>query len=291
MIAEDLYPLLSFVPAGVLAMAVKVWRWLRRDGGLRPPTEEKYLPSAGDSCLRKIEELDDKLGDLIIYLLVMPPLLALWFIAVRKSLHLNSVWSWAPSAMLLTACFLWLCCRFFILAKKRADYRLGFTGERLVGQELNKLMLEGCQVFHDFPLAKNWNLDHIVVAPSGVFAIETKMRRKGPRTGRQKAHEVIFDGKALQFPRYEDTASLEQARKQAARLAELLNGELAGAAVKPVVTLPGWYVMSQGAGDVLVLNPKMLDSAILGGAAAALSAEQIAKIARRLEQEFRRQDC
>ncbi len=188
MIAENLYPLLSFVPAGVLAVAVKAWRWFRRNGELRPPTEEKYLPSPGDSCRKKIDELDEEIGGLVIYLFVLPPVIATWYLLVGKSRYAAGIWSWAPSAAMLMFCFVWLCCRYFALVKQRENWRLGFNGERLVGQILNRLMLEGCQVFHDFSLASNWNLDHIVVAPSGVYAIETKMRSKGPRSHWQKAH-------------------------------------------------------------------------------------------------------
>jgi hypothetical protein len=284
MIAENLYPLLSFVPASVLMAAIKARRWFQDASGLRPPTTEKSLRSPGDSLRRKIEELDDKIIELMLYVLVMPPFLIAVYVCTKGALVTSF---WLVGAIVLAVALFWLVCRFFVLMKQREDCRLGFHGERLVGAELNKLMLEGCQVYHDFPLTPNWNLDHIVVAPSGVYAIETKMRSKGRGTDRQKSHEVFYDGEALQYPRYRDTKSLVQARDQSERLAQFLNGELGQAKIKPVLALPGWYVIAKGSGDVMVLNPKMLDEAILRDGPPALSPEQIKKISRRLEEECR----
>ena len=53
------------------------------------------------------------------------------------------------------------------------NVRLGFEGERATGQELMMLMRDGAWVFHDLPY-KYGNIDHIVIARGGVFAIETK---------------------------------------------------------------------------------------------------------------------
>ena len=284
MITENLYPFLSFVPASVLVGAIKVWRWIQYADERQAPTVEKCLPAPGDSCRKKIEELDDKLADLILYVVAVPPALLLWYLVVKHSFHIEFAGQWVPTALILSLFFLLLFCRYVVLVTRRDNYRLGFNGERLVGQELNRLMLDGCRVFHDFPLAKNWNLDHIVVAPSGVYAVETKMRRKGPAASGQKSHEVFYDGQVLQFPRYRDAAALAQARDQSIRLGQLLGEDLAGVPVRPVLTLPGWYVIAKSGGDILVLNPKMLDNAILGCGPAALSPEQIRKIARRIEQ-------
>jgi nuclease-like protein len=52
----------------------------------------------------------------------------------------------------------------------------GARAERLVGEELNKLRGEGFIVMHD-----DWpaggNIDHLVSGPTGVYLIETKLRR------------------------------------------------------------------------------------------------------------------
>lgn len=50
----------------------------------------------------------------------------------------------------------------------------GARGEFLVGEELEKLYKEGFHVFHDYYSVDRGNVDHFVVGPPGVFAIETK---------------------------------------------------------------------------------------------------------------------
>lgn len=48
------------------------------------------------------------------------------------------------------------------------------------------------------------SLDHVIVAPSGVYAVETKTRRKRKAPPGKKDNEVIFDGNALAFPHCRD---------------------------------------------------------------------------------------
>lgn len=83
-------------------------------------------------------------------------------------------------------------------------------------------MRDGCHVFHDVPMEPYGNLDHVIVAPSGVYAVETKTRRKRKAPPGKRDHEVLFDGKRLEYPQGTETQSLEQARQQADRLRALL---------------------------------------------------------------------
>mgnify|MGYP000447730379 CR=1 FL=1 len=48
-----------------------------------------------------------------------------------------------------------------------------------VAEALAPLTVDGCRIFHDVPAAA-FNLDHVIVGPTGVFALETKTRRAGP---------------------------------------------------------------------------------------------------------------
>src|SRR5207248_10817074 len=84
------------------------------------------------------------------------------------------------------------------LVKRRAAHRLGFHGERYVAEELNQLMSDGFRVFHDVPFG-NYNIDHVLIGPTGVFVVETKTRRKRTAHGAGK-HKVQFDGTQLNFP-------------------------------------------------------------------------------------------
>lgn len=139
--------------------------------------------------------------------------------------------------------------------------RLGLKGELLVGARLEELRARDCLVFHDLELSgkdnSKWNIDHVLLAPSGVFVIETKTRRKARETGKdtQKGHMVVFDGQSLHFPFVTDRFGIEQALNNAAHLRGLLKAQnTAPIPVTPVLVLPGWWVERKGKGDVTVVN-------------------------------------
>ncbi len=149
--------------------------------------------------------------------------------------------------------------------EKLYNQRLGLKGEVLVGARLEELRSQGCLVFHDLEFTgKNqtkWNIDHVLLAPSRIFVVETKCRRKNKDTTQngQKGHEVIFDGTELQFPFGRDSHGLEQARRNAEHLKGLLEEQNATSLpVEAVLVLPGWFVITPGKGLVRVLNEKQL---------------------------------
>lgn len=175
------------------------------------------------------------------------------------------------------------------------NHRLGLLGEQVTGQILDQLSSDSIRVFHDLeirePGGKPWNIDHVVVTPAGVFAIETKTRRKprGTAPDGQQGHKVIFDGQQLRFPApmSADRHGLDQTQRNADWLAGKLTA-LNGCAVPvtPVLVLPGWWVEAKGKGPVSVLNPKGLRS-FLNGRAPALSAERQRAITAQLEERCR----
>lgn len=96
-------------------------------------------------------------------------------------------------------------------------------GERAVGEEINRLTQDGCSVFHDVPIGPYGNVDHVIVSRIGVFAVETKTRRKREIKKAKGAMKVIFNGKSLEFPNRSDEGAVEQTRMQAQRLKKLLS--------------------------------------------------------------------
>ena len=285
---QFLYPLLSLVPVSILLAAVRLWRWFEEARGLRSPVRDKLLRPPGESARGKIEETDDKIMDTLICFLGFPAIILVCYLSSNGTAPRHIPNFWTIILALLAGGFVLLMERLISLVQQRDQWRLSFNSERLVGEEINKLMCDGCQVFHDFPLAENGNLNHIVVAPSGVYAIETYAKRKSASSPTQKAHEVIYDGAGLQFPEGRDTDAIEQAKKQAERLEKFLSDSVK-TPIKPkaIVTLPGWYVITKTAGNVAVLNPKLIDLTILAGDSPELSADQIKQISRQLEQKCR----
>jgi hypothetical protein len=285
---QFLYPLLSLVPVSILLAAVRIWRWLEEARGLRTPIRDKLLRPPGESARRNIEETDDKIMDTLICFLGFPAVALVSYLSSNGTAPRHIPNFWTIILALLAGGFVLLVERLISLVQQRDHWRLSFSSERLVGEELNKLLADGCQVFHDFPLGENSNLNHIVVAPSGVYAIRSYAKRKHASSATQKAHEVLYNGASLQFPEGSDSDAIKHAAKQAEQLGKFL-GESAKIAIKPkaIVTLPGWYVITKTAGDVAVLNPKLVDLTILGGDSPELSADQIKQISRQLEQKCR----
>lgn len=144
----------------------------------------------------------------------------------------------------------------FRKGRRLRSLRLGYEGEVAVGQELNQLLAQGFRVYHDFPAGK-FNVDHVVIGPTGIFAVETKARAK-PNSGDGKADaRVEFHGTELRFPGWKETAPIDQAVRQAEALSKWLASAVGEpVAVRPVVALPGWYVVTVKPGEVLVFNGK-----------------------------------
>ena len=142
------------------------------------------------------------------------------------------------------------------------NLKLGRDGERAVGQFLERLRERGAQVIHDFP-GEKFNIDHVVVHQSGIYAIETKTYSK-PDRGESK---ILFDGQSVRIPgRKLERDPVQQARAQAKWLQDLIL-ETSGkrVPVRPVVVFPGWFVVPTAeakSSDVWVLNPKALPAFI-----------------------------
>jgi len=141
------------------------------------------------------------------------------------------------------------------IKNKVKNLRLGRDGERCVGQFLERLREDGGQVFHDVP-GQDFNLDHVVISPRGVYAIETKTWSK-PSPGSTitvEGDSLLVAGRAPdKNPIIQVTAA---ARWLARKLEESTGKQFA---VRGVVVFPGWYVEQRsGRGAVWVLEPKML---------------------------------
>ena len=231
----------------------------RRQG--RTPTGEKLLRPAGESLRKKLTELEEETDSSLVILVAAPAMIFGGFCVIRgvtASLSASDwIQMWAASGIITVS----MTVQLIRTLRRRADYRLGFSGERAVGERLNRLQRHGLEVFHDCPADRHGNIDHVVVGPKIVWAIETKTRRKRRSASGQPDHEVIYDGKTLQFPHNRESDCLDQTRRQAAWLSDLLSKALAEPVeVKPVLVLPGWWVKRTGRGDVTVVNAKELDS-------------------------------
>lgn len=159
--------------AAMLALVFGL-RALRAMTGTRVPTSEKLLRPPGESMNCKLAEFDEKLTFTFVLMIVGPLIFAAQTLTIAPGLFL------ALRIPFTAVCAVPMA----LVAFKRRNHALGHLGERAVGEELNQLLRDGCHVFHDYPGGPNWNINHIVVAPPGVYPIETKTRHK--RRGRQR---------------------------------------------------------------------------------------------------------
>jgi len=234
---------------------VIIFRQSRR--GRRSPLTGNLLRSPGETLRAEIEKISEKVDGFIFILLgtCAPPLIILMALSALQSNRLL-IWQLILSILLYMALLTFAMLRLYKLLNQRANFVLGLDAELAVGQELNHLMVLGCRVFHDFP-AENFNIDHVVIGPTGVIAVETKGRAK-PDKGRGSADAtVIYDGQILHFPDWHEKKPLDQAKRQADWLQKWLSSAVGEPVqVKPALALPGWFVERTKPGNVLVFNGK-----------------------------------
>ncbi|HAD04814.1 MAG: hypothetical protein A2005_01255 [Desulfuromonadales bacterium GWC2_61_20] len=236
-------------------VALILFRRKRRER--RTPLTSSLLRSPGETLRKELENHDSKLGDYVLTT-AWTSLLPVFFLSVLmtfgdKKLHL---WQLLVNGVFYIAIIAWQIRRLYVFMVTRQNLALGLDAELAVGQELNHLMLLGCRVFHDFP-AENFNIDHVVVGPGGIIAVETKGRAK-PDKGRGSVDAtVVYDGQILRFPDWHESEPLEQAKRQAEWLQKWLCsavGEIVQ--VKPALALPGWFIERTKLGSVFIFNGK-----------------------------------
>lgn len=191
-----------------------------------------------------------------------------WWFSLGRSPILFSV-----AAIGVTAIAAWKIRNFKAAAKL---IKIGLKGERATGQLLQSgLMPMGYQVFHDCCF-EGYNVDHVIIGPGGVFAIETKTRFKPVGDAR-----VTYDGNLVRVNGHvPDRDPVVQARAGAARIRDIL-AEFTGISmsVKPVVLFPGWFVEGQSSrSEAWVLNPKAFVTWV-GNEPERLSSQQVRVLA------------
>lgn len=214
----------------------------------RSPLKRKPLRQAGQSVEEKrIEIIFDMLGDYMIAAFAVLYALFEW-LRVWQNAGFHP-WFWTVMAVIAV---IWAARRFYAARKENRQYLEGRDGERLVAERLEELRNAGFHPLHDI-VAGNFNIDHILVGPTGVFAIETKtMHKRGGVDEKAEftGTEIVVHGASL--PRN----PIAQAQANANWLRDFLRESTGRSfAVTPVVILPGWYVTPRvPMRDVIVLN-------------------------------------
>jgi len=258
----------------------------------RPPEEFKLLRSPGETQRRRVQKADENLlfyffgGAFLPFVIVSLGLLLA--IQLPKKLVLVGVAAAAALFIASTLCVIIVLLRF--LNRRRNDL-LGYLGERAVAEYLEHLRANGFRIFHDVPCEGrkiNFNIDHVVVGPTGVAAIEVKTRRKKKGRPGFEEHVVTYDGQRLIWPWGEDRCGIDQVRAEADWLRDFIV-KRTGLHIepKPILAFPGWWVTERAAGAFRVSSHKLLPAIIRDWKPQPLTPEQIDLISRQLDERCR----
>jgi hypothetical protein len=275
-----------FLLFSIVIAGIHVWRIGRRQE--RPPEKFKLLRGPGETLRRRVQKADEDLVFRLAMGAFIPIAVACGMLLIAVALPKSLVLPGAIIALVLFVAAVFVSARllFRLLNRRRNDF-LGYLGERLVGEHLDTLLPEGYRVFHDVPgegRDKRFNIDHVVIGPAGVVAVETKTRRKKKAREGREEHVVRYDGRCLIWPWGEETCGIEQAEAQMDWLQRWIYKRTGiSSDIKPVLVIPGWYVKEQAVGSVRVTNPKLLPSVIKQWKPQPLSARQVDLISRQLD--------
>jgi len=261
-----------------IIILIRKRRVLRR----KNPINTHLLRSPGQTLLEQMEDINI---DLFSYLLITP------FISLFVYVYYNS--SSKSNFLFISFTCIYFAVLFYIgyklikTSKKRESLRLGYDAELSVGQELNLLMRYGFYVFHDVNLKNTiteFNIDHVVIGKTGIFAVETKGRSKPINSNGEHTFKVSFDGQKLIFPEWEETKPVEQVKRQSIALQKWLSKAVGEPlSVKAVIALPGWFVTTTKKTDISVINGKKPENFFNVNKELELSEKQIIQIAHQLE--------
>lgn len=240
--------LLMLVPLLLVVLAV----WLGRDvldRKRRHPIEMRLAHLPGQQLRQRLEAEARSMMANLLMVCVVPLWFALaWLLSRLRGLDWAVLRFGLADALYVLAAVImlaWFAVPLVRAAIRRRRYREGLYAELATAQQLQRLIPRGCMVFHDVPARDNgrdFNIDHVVIGPYAVFAVETKSRRK-PRHGGKDSARVLYDGARLKFPEHSETRPIEQAKAQARWLQGYLASELGEKVpVIPVLSLPGWFV-------------------------------------------------
>lgn len=255
-------PLACIAAAFIATIAVlALWRRRGRRDDPRHPLQRDLLRNPGESKRDLVAAASwDAAEYAALALFALPlafcfyPLKAVYEGALPEE---ETLAAFLGAAALMEALILWRLWRVLARARRLA---LGYEAEVAAGQELDALRHLGYRVFHDVP-AEGFesNIDHVLVGPAGVFAVQA-MGRTTPRTnGSDEPWEVTYDGERLRFPGWEETLPLGQAMAQA----DWLCGWIANAirepvGVRPILVLPGWSVKRTAVSGIPVLAARRI---------------------------------
>lgn len=257
--------LISFLP--IICMLVPLagvfgyLKYLQREDRRSPLTDD-LLRLPGETLNEKFRDFAfDLCGALTASILIpavgLVTLLNSWVDPARIKFDGNAIFI----ALLILVGLSWSLWTTLKILRTVSITRRGLEGELATAQLLTPLLADGWQLFHDLPM-KRGNIDHVLVGPTGVYAIETKYRSKRQSLKGKEAAQAEYDGRTIRFAGgASEHLPAQQAQAVANELSKWLHGKIGEpVGVVPVVALPGWFVKTTqkpANGQTYVINPKV----------------------------------
>ena len=171
---------LSLLPMGVLLAFIFLTR-RRLDGDKRRDpitTEWRVLPAA--ALQAQLDQAWERVQDRFVTVVLIGSACA-WSILVRRVPGSPADWGWLDSFLLFSALAAGAYYGLKIARElpERRHMKQGLRAEQACAQELGAVLAGNNRMVHDVQ-CEDFNIDHVVVTPAGVFAVETKSRLKPP---------------------------------------------------------------------------------------------------------------
>lgn len=269
---------------GIMYVCVTEWLFLQRRRRQRSPLTRGLLRGPGESLQNVLDDLSMNMtafffvawaGPIVVFSIH----LSLSYLAGIPETRFRIVFGTVLAAGICIYCVV----RVLKHAARVRQYQLELECELAVGQELNSLQAHGFQVFHDLPTDK-LNIDHVIVGPTGVFAVETRGRSKPVHGKGKEDARVVFDGKSLKFPAWTEQEPVKQTRRQAQWLHNWLTQAVGVSVdVMPAIALPGWFVERISRADMLIFNGTQPDNIFPNYGARRYDNSMIEQIAHQLD--------
>jgi len=251
---NGLIMLVFFMPV-IIAAGVLVALRKYKKRKYRRPFSKGLLRTPGESVHKEWMDVSDAAFSHVTIVLFFPAsMVAHYVISIHYFDAPDSIITRSAMVIIVGGIVLWLVVGIITNIMKAEKLYLGYKAEVAVAQELNLLYAKGFHIFHDFP-AENFNIDHVVVGPTGVFAVETKGRSKPVRGKGSDDATIVFNGQSLKFPTWTDYETINQTNRQSKWLRKWLSSAVGEqVSVMPAIALPGWFIEQKAKSPFILYN-------------------------------------
>lgn len=285
-VVSTILPVVVFI--GVVHLALFLIEAHKKKKKRQAQTDTQALRGPGQSLLVRIDGVMADIHACYAYLSAIPLAVLVSHLFLSIVMGVPETWQRSTvSVIIVLGYVVYYVGRLMVLGANRKVYRHAYDGEVEVAKELNRLMDEGYHVYHDFP-ADQFYIDHIVIGPTGVMAVETRTRSKAASRNRDLDPVVTYDGRMLHFPKYSDYQIIEKAKHQASWLSGWLASILGeDIAARAMVALPGWSVKRTSADGIPVVNPSQIETLFKHIKPRPLTESQVASIVSQIDRQCR----